>query len=139
MIHGLLGEDTLVIHASCTISSTPKKRVCNALSRYPCILEITVYGPWELCDEIGEWFQEQDVFLQDPRVCHLNVKYCNPQRLSFQGEQPLLSVSQVIAQSSAQIVFHELSERPELLDLLSGQEDLEEAIPSPMICTVLHR
>ncbi|KAF2638471.1 hypothetical protein P280DRAFT_551575 [Massarina eburnea CBS 473.64] len=139
MIDGLLAEQSLLLHTSCIPESTQNDRSFTAMAQVNCTLEITVYGPCDLFDEIGDWFQEYNIFLQDPRVCHLDVRYCNPQRLSSHTSKNTLTVSQAITQSSAQVHFQELDERPELLDLISGQEDLGEATPSPFLSTSLHK
>ncbi|KAF1954514.1 hypothetical protein CC80DRAFT_448709 [Byssothecium circinans] len=138
MIDGLLGEQSLVLYTLCKPDLTQKSRP-TALTQLSCSLEIAVYGPLELCEEIGSWFEDYDVFLQDPRICHLDVRYCNPQKLSTHNSEPTLTVSQIIAQSSARVHFQELNDRPDLLEIISGQEDLEETIPSLLLCTTLHK
>ncbi|PVH94734.1 hypothetical protein DM02DRAFT_721125 [Periconia macrospinosa] len=139
MIDGLVSENTLKLFVSCTTETTYTQRNNGAFSLVPCTLDITVYGPMELFDEIGDWFQDYDIFLQDPRTCHLDVRYFNPHRLSSDKSQAGILVSQVIAQASAQVNFQEIYERPDLLDLISGQENLEEAVPSPLLSATLHR
>ncbi|CAI6339364.1 unnamed protein product [Periconia digitata] len=139
MIAGLLSESTLDLYASCTPEVAHMQRHQTGLTQIPCILDITVYGPMELFDEIGDWFQDYEVFLQDPRTCHRDVKYFNPHRLSSDKSQSGMLVSQVIAQASTLVNFQEIHERPDLLELISGQEDLEEADPSSLLDTALHR
>ncbi|KAF2680949.1 P-loop containing nucleoside triphosphate hydrolase protein [Lentithecium fluviatile CBS 122367] len=140
MIEGLLNEATLVLHAVCILETASKNRsLPTVLSQVSCTLEVAVYGPYELFDEIGEWFQEYNVYLQDPHVCHSDVRYCNPHRLSVQSLHSSPYLSQVVAQASMIIHFQELVERPDLLDIISGQEDLVETLPSILIKTTLHR
>ncbi|RSM00791.1 hypothetical protein CEP52_008933 [Fusarium oligoseptatum] len=68
MIQGLLDEETLDLYVSCIIQdsqgSTSQKTRSVPLR---CTLEITVYGPLELFGEIGTWFDDYQVYLQDPR------------------------------------------------------------------------
>lgn len=45
-------------------------------------LSAIIYGPLEIFDDIGEYFSDNDLFLQDPWNCYRNVRYRNPQRLS---------------------------------------------------------
>ncbi|RFU25502.1 hypothetical protein B7463_g10832, partial [Scytalidium lignicola] len=94
MIQGLIDEPTLTLHISCVIGDKPAAmKPSRSFALLPCILEITVYGPLEIFEEIGAWFQGQEIYLQDPRSCHMEVKYCNPQRLSAHDLEtcPLLS------------------------------------------------
>lgn len=102
-------------------------------------ISITVYGPQELLNEIGDWLQHHDIYLQDPTVCHLDVQYCNPQRLSLidPGLCPL--VSHVVSQSSKLFYFQELPETSDFLDIISGQDDLEETQPHHIIQAMLHK
>lgn len=139
MVDGLLSEKDLILHASCTPELPPSQRHDTALSQISCSIDITVYGPLEFFDEIGDWFQDYDMFLQDPRACNLDVRYLNPHRLSSDKFNTAMLVSQVIMQSSTHFNFQEIYERPDLLDLISGQENLEEAAPSSFLNTVLHR
>ena len=75
MIQGLLQEKTLTLSTSCSIDTVPTAgKKTRKVAQLSCILEITVYGPFELFDEIGSWFEEYEIYLQDPRDCHLNVK-----------------------------------------------------------------
>lgn len=139
MIDGLLSEKDLILHASCAPELPRNQRRNAALSQIPCSIDISIYGPLELFDEIGDWFQDYDVFLQDPRACNLDVRYLNPHRLSSDKFNTATLVSQVITQSSAHFNFQEIYERPDLLDLISGQENLEETVPSSLLSAVLHR
>ena len=140
LVDGLLAEATLMLYTSCTLELASNKRsTVTTSAQVSCTLDITVHGPYELFDEIGEWFQEYNVYLQDPRICHLDVRYCNPHKLSSQdlGSSPF--VSHVVAHGSTTIHFQELVERPDLLDIISGQEDLAEAMSPCLLSTVLHR
>ncbi|KAL7916577.1 SNF2 family N-terminal domain-containing protein [Trichoderma velutinum] len=131
MIQGLLDEPAINLFASCTPHgelSTRKTLKCS--SQISCVLDITVYGPWELFEQIGIWFQEYGAYLQDPRVCHMNVKYCNPHRLSSEDFESCLLLSQVVSHTNASSCLQDITEGPELLDILSSNVDLEET-PQP--------
>jgi hypothetical protein len=133
MIQGLLEEPTLELYVSCTIDGEPTTRKSDRSSvQMPCFLSITVYGRLELFDEIGSWFQEYEVYLQDPLVCHLNLRYCNPQRLSSEDLESCRLVSEVVSQTSKLVHLQDITERPELLDILSSHADLEET-PQPAV------
>jgi hypothetical protein len=103
-------------------------------------LRITVYGPLELFNAIGLWFQEYDVYLQDPQECYRDARYCNPHKLSTAGTLescPLLS--EIIRERIGMVQFQEVVERPDLLDVLSEQDDLEETEEPNLIKSTLHR
>jgi len=93
----------------------------------------------ELFDEIGEWLQDYDVYLQDPRACDMDVRYCNPQRLSCIDLELCPKVSQVVQGRLGIVQFQDIDEQPDILDIISGQDDLEEAIAPKMIRAFLHK
>jgi hypothetical protein len=140
MIQGLLDEQVLDLHVSCTLDGEPTTRKSSRSSaQLLCVLDITVYGPLELFEEIGNWFQEYEVYLQDPRVCHLDVRYCNPQRLSSDDLDSCPLVSEVISQTSRLVHLQDITERPDLLDILSSHIELDETPQPAVIRTVLKR
>jgi hypothetical protein len=142
MIHGLLMEKTLQLFAICsTDTDVPEKALLSSHSQTSCSLDVTVYGPKELFEEIGEWLQQQNIYLQDPTICHKNmdVKYWNPHRLSSTELESCPLVSQVVWFGSGVAQFQEIEEQPDLLDIISGQDDLEETMAPKMIRAVLHR
>ncbi|RFU25005.1 hypothetical protein B7463_g11336, partial [Scytalidium lignicola] len=99
--------------------------------------QITVYGPLELFEEIGSWFQDYEVYLQDPRACHLDVRYCNPQKLSSDDLDSCQLLSQVISQIFMSAHLQDITQRPSLLDILSSNVDLEETSQPRAIRTTL--
>lgn len=55
MVHGLLQEDTLELFVSCfTDKKTTALGKGRSLRLLPCTLEVTLYGPIELLEEIGD-------------------------------------------------------------------------------------
>ncbi|CAN9407321.1 unnamed protein product [Alternaria alternata] len=140
MMHGLLAENSLQLFTSCSIETDfLGKPLSSSHSAISCSLDLTVYGPKELFEEIGEWLQEHNVYLQDPKVCHMDVKYWNPHRLSSTDPESCPFVSQVVLFSSGVAQFQEIEEQPDLLDIISGQDDLEETAAPKMIRATLHR
>ncbi|KAI1124795.1 SNF2 family N-terminal domain-containing protein [Nemania abortiva] len=131
MIQGLLDEQTLDLHVDCILDMqlTKRKPLQNSFL-LPCTLEITVYGPLELYGEIGSWFQEYEIYLQDPRICHLDVRYCNPQRLSSYNFEFCPLVSEVVKLASSLIPLQHIAEQTDMLQILSNSVDLEET-PQP--------
>lgn len=134
MIEDLMEEASIQLHVSCTLiqrhdETKRKARSWAPLASLACSLDITVYGPLELFENMGPWFQGYDVFLQDPSVCHRDARYCNPQRLSSINLKTCLTVSQIVA-SQMTLSLKELPETSDYLDILSSQVDLEET-PQP--------
>jgi hypothetical protein len=140
MMQGLLEENTLRLFVSCKLDvENPSKRSTAIFAQLSCTLEITVYGPVELFETIGQWFQDYDVYLQDPRTCHLDVRYCNPQKLSSDDFESCPLVSELVSQTSGLVHLQEVVERPDLLDSISSQADLKEAPRPSLIRAELHR
>jgi hypothetical protein len=140
MIQGLLDDTTLTLYGSCTYDSEPTDpRSVRIGVQSSCTLELTIYGPFELFEQIGAWFEDYDIYLQDPRVCHWDVKYCNPHRLSSNDFTNCPLVSEVVSRRSGLIHLQDVIERPDLLDLISGQDDLEEAPQPALIKATLKR
>lgn len=143
MIQGLLDEQSLHLHVE-AFSSGDSERIPKGsgrvFSQRPCTLSITVYGPLELFDEIGSWFQEYEIYLQDPiQVGEIDVRYCNPHRLSFDGLESCALLSEFITHSSKPIEFAEVLSQPDLLDIMSCQANLEEAPQPTAIRTSMKR
>ncbi|KAI1415220.1 SNF2 family N-terminal domain-containing protein [Hypoxylon sp. FL1857] len=121
MIQGLLDEQTLDLHVNCILDVQPTKNKSFRNSKMlPCILEITVYGPLELHKDIGSWFQEYEIYLQDPRICHLDVRYYNPQRLSSDDLDACPLVSEVIHSASSLVLSQPVAGQSDMLDILSS-------------------
>ncbi|RSL86274.1 hypothetical protein CEP51_002896 [Fusarium floridanum] len=124
MIQGLLDEETLDLHVFCTIEDSSQQKTRS--TPLQCTLEITVYGPLELFDEIGTWFEDYQVYLQDPRDCHIDVRYCNPHRLSSDDLSSCPFLSEVISKGSKTLHLENMPQQEDLLDMLGGHDDLEE-------------
>lgn len=141
MIQGLMEESTLELQLSCSIDVTnaPSKSKKVFLQR-PCSLTIIVYGPFELFKEIGGWFQEYNVYLQDPvNANKSDLKYCNPHRLSAEDMASCPMVSELVSQKPRLIGFEEIRDRPDFLDMLSSHAELPEAPQPTTIRTDLKR
>ncbi|RMJ17029.1 hypothetical protein CDV36_003298 [Fusarium kuroshium] len=124
MIQGLLDEETLDLHVFCTIEDSSQQKTRS--TPLQCTLEITVYGPLELFDEIGTWFEDYQVYLQDPRDCHIDARYCNPHRLSSDDLPSCPFLSEVISKGSKTLHLENMPQQEDLLDMLGGHDDLEE-------------
>ena len=144
LIQALLDEPALQIEVRCTIESdgqqTRKSR--RPLARMiPCVLSIILYGPMELFEEIGEFFQDYDMYLQDPRACTREVKYYNPHRLSSADLESCPMTSDVgrVGFLEAGTDLLDAPAPPDLLALLNSQGDLAETDQSTVIKTSLER
>ncbi|WQF88244.1 Putative helicase, P-loop containing nucleoside triphosphate hydrolase, SNF2-like domain superfamily [Colletotrichum destructivum] len=140
MIQELLDDDLLRLFTMCTVSETSDTRKANQrFIQMHCNLEITVYGPFSEFEEIGNWFQEYDVYLQDPVHCHLDAPYANPHKLSSNDLTWCPMVWQVVSQSSDQVFLKDITDRIDMLDMLNSRSDLEEANQPTVIATELKR
>jgi hypothetical protein len=139
MVQGLIDEPTVTLHVACKVDDkSTAKKPSRKFDLLPCVLEITVYGSLEIFEEIGDWFQGHGIYLQDPRSCHMEVRYCNPQRLSAYDLEtcPLLHA---VVSSGPVSELQDIAQRRDPLDILSGHLDLEETPQPSVIRTILKR
>ncbi|KAK4163801.1 SNF2 family N-terminal domain-containing protein, partial [Cladorrhinum sp. PSN259] len=104
-----------------------------------CRLDIILYGPLDLFDDLGTYLQERNIFLQDPVGCERNVRYCNPHRLPSADPSVHVLTSSLTKCAGYVSEMEFIAARPELLDILNSQEDLPEAAQPPSIKTKLAR
>jgi hypothetical protein len=129
LVKGLLDEPDLSISATYSPQTATKVKGLRRDTLVDCELELTILGDLDHFDWVGEWLQYFDSYLQDPRECHLDVKYCNPHKLSFIDVQSSPMVSEII-RTDPGLIFETVSERQNLLDDISDSIELEEA-PQP--------
>lgn len=135
MIQELLNETYLELHVSCITDgfrSVNAQKPPRGPSTISCSLEISVYGPLEVFEELGTWFEHYQVYLQDPRECHQEVRYCNPHRLSTDDITSCPLLSDVISQSSNPLQLELIAQQSDLLDELCNHQNLEET-PQPSV------
>lgn len=142
MIQSLLGENSIQLFAICKLDAEPTvrkpTRVASQLFQ-PCTLDITIYGPEDLFEDISTWFQDYGLYLQDVRHVHLDTKYCNPHKLSVDDIDSCPMVSDVVRQSSRALLLENVSDRPDPLDLLTNGSDLGETQQPAVIRTALKK
>lgn len=138
LLNGLLDDETILLHASCTVALDDIAQE-KPFQQLPCSLELTIYGPIDLFRDIGEWFQAYDVYIQDPRECHQNVKYCNPHRLCADDWQSCPLLADFLLSNHGSINLENLPERTDLLNIISGQDHLQETIEPTLLAATLHR
>ena len=133
-------DESLILWVTCVLDQQhASSKKCRTFRTFSCCLDITVYGPHELFSKIGDWFQQYEVYLQDPAgTCHPDTKYCNPHRMSTRDLHSCPSVSDIVLKSM-RIAPEEIPERPDFLEILSSSVDLEETPQSSIICTQLKR
>jgi SWI/SNF-related matrix-associated actin-dependent regulator of chromatin subfamily A3 len=143
MIHGVLEETSLRFVVLCVVElDRPSKAPEQRCSQRQCHLEITLYGPLELFDEIGSYFESYEVCLQDPVSsgnCSEDVRYCNPHRLLCQDLSSCPLLSDFLAQCPHIAGFEAIAQKPDLLDVLSSHDELEEHPQPRAIQTSLKR
>ncbi|KAH6880475.1 SNF2 family N-terminal domain-containing protein [Thelonectria olida] len=134
----LLAERDLVLETNCSISETPSG--VGRIPGYstPCSLGIIIYGPMELFDDIGSFFEEYNLYLQDPIDCKRNVRYCNPHRLSVDPSASKLTFD-LCNKPAQSVTILEVDTHPEMLDVLYSQEDLAETAQPGSIKTTLEK
>ena len=100
-------------------------------------LTIIVYGPLDLFDNVGDFFQTCDMYLQDPVGCDRNVRYCNPHRLSGLDVEAPMTLDLDPAHQHMHI--SEISGNIDLLEGLNAPIDLPETESPPALVTSLLR
>ncbi|KAF4984797.1 hypothetical protein FZEAL_88 [Fusarium zealandicum] len=131
VMDGIMGEDALELEANSTIVEESAKCIArNKSYRMPgfpvqCTMEIILYGPMEIFEDIGAFFQEYDICLRDPVNCKRNVPYCNPHWFSVAPSIPRFTFDLKTEVTKPPLVV-DVDTHPELLDILNSQEDLVE-------------
>jgi len=106
----------------------------------PCSISITLYGPMELFDDVGQFFQSNDIYLQDPHLCSRNVKYCNPHRLPPEDPASCIWTSELEKKTAPQLSEpHIYNTTQGLLHLLESHVDIPETQQPPFIRTTMAR
>ena len=141
MMQGLLDDKSLRTFVTCTPSKVGQNTRGGMKSSavMPCTLDVVVYGPSDLSEEIGSWFEDYDIYLQDPQICHLDARYSNPHRLSSTDPSRCPLLSEVVSQSTTLIQLSEIAKRPDLLSSLGSAQDLEETAQPASIKSTLKK
>lgn len=142
MFEALLEEPLIELEMKCQFrdagSNTRKTSSFTPLV-VQCQISFVIYGPSHLFEDVGDFFQGYDMYLQDPFDCDRDVKYYNPHRLSSKDLLlcPLTSALRDMTNSALEV--EELPSQPESLDLLDSHQDLPEAAQPAAIQTSLKR
>ncbi|GIJ89552.1 hypothetical protein Asppvi_008494 [Aspergillus pseudoviridinutans] len=98
-------------------------------------LMVIVYGPMHLFEDVGEFFQTNDCYLQEPRDCDRNVRYRNPHCIAgLDDDAPL-----TFALERGQVDCEQVSTPRDLLTGLETDELLPEAQDPPGLITPLYK
>jgi hypothetical protein len=135
MLEQLMNDGDLLLHFACTPDGghqNSTNRSQYAAMSVACTLSLIVYGPPERCDEVGAFFQDSELYLQDPKGCNLNTKYCNPHRLSSLKleECPMTFSLELPSIHLDEAIFQKISSDSDILDIFNAQQNLPES-PQP--------
>ena len=146
IVQALLDEPSLRLQASCTVGSPQLQKATAKPVRlgpcsHPCELSIIVYGPKELLDNVGEFFQDLEIYLQDPEDCEWDVKYCNPHRLSSLNINDCPMTSSLCGSGAGldQTLFQMIPGELDVLGVLDVSQELPEADQPPLILPFLKK
>ncbi|EGR47680.1 uncharacterized protein TRIREDRAFT_63568, partial [Trichoderma reesei QM6a] len=139
IIAALLDEQDLELEIVCSIEASRPSKTRSALAcSASCCLSVTIFGPLNILEEIGSFFEEHELYLQDPPSCSRNVLYRNPHKLSDESGSVVWTSG--LAREHAKAAFIDSTQpRPELIDVLNTQEDLVEANQPGSIRSVMKR
>jgi hypothetical protein len=143
MIQELMNEQDLRLQLICTTESGHQstKRSRYGSVSVPCSLSLILYGPPDLGEDVGNFFQELELYLQDPKGCDLNAKYFNPHRLSSMklGECPMTFSLHLPSTHLDQTVFQKICSDTDISDIFNAQQNLAEAPQPDVIQSQLKR
>ncbi|KAL8327367.1 hypothetical protein RB597_003610 [Gaeumannomyces tritici] len=130
IVQAILEAQPLELQVSCAINpletlqlkSSHRAQFGDIVQK--CTLSLIIYGPADMSRDVGDFFQEADVYLQDPKNCDRNIKYCNPHRLSSLYHCPMVSDLSKEGANAEAIVFADLN-APELIP--DAHENLPES------------
>ncbi|KAK4142686.1 ATP-dependent DNA helicase [Dichotomopilus funicola] len=145
VVEALLNESSLRLQASCAVGGPlPLKAPARSRRFGPvslaCKVSIILYGPQDLMDSVGEFFQDVDIYLQDPIGCDMDVRYCNPHRLLSLdiNDCPMTSELNRLGSELDSALFQNIPGESDVLDVLDAHQDLPEA-PQPALIRSLLR
>jgi hypothetical protein len=104
-------------------------------------VSIILYGPHGLTENVGEFFQDVDMYLQDPQGCDWDVTYCNPHRLSSldMDSCPMTSELSRPGTELDPSLFQTIPSESDVLEVLDAHQDPPEAPQPELIRSSLKR
>ena len=89
IIEALLDDCTLslqVVLSPEVLRPTMNRKMVPRMAPNELPASLIVYGPMNAHESVGNFFQECELYLQDPIGCDKNVPYCNPHRFGFASD-----------------------------------------------------
>ncbi len=142
LVQALMDEKSLQLQISCAINTKDGSKPTRlGPVPIPCALAFILYGPMDLAEDVNDFFQGYDMYLQDPRGCDHNVKYINPQRLSAidRASCPMTSALDTSNSLLESFMVQDVTKRPDILEMLDSSRDLPEATQPDTVQTQLKR
>ncbi|KAF5553743.1 alpha mannosyltransferase [Fusarium phyllophilum] len=136
------GKSELFLELNCSTLDSPSKpgpqipgkRIPGYSAQ--CTLDIIIYGPLGLSQDVGSFFEEYDLYLQDPVNCKRNVRYHNPHRLSIDPSDVKYTFD--LSKSTAPLATTiDIDDHSDLIDITLSHQDLAEAAQPRSIRTNL--
>ncbi|PON22550.1 hypothetical protein TGAM01_v208634 [Trichoderma gamsii] len=91
----------------------------------PCRLDMILFGPHSLFEDVGSFFEEYNLYLQDPVGCSQNVLYRNPHRLSAESGPDIWTFN-LDKEVAAPFSVENAQTRLGSIDILNSQQDWAE-------------
>ncbi|UKZ62119.1 uncharacterized protein TrAtP1_003379 [Trichoderma atroviride] len=91
----------------------------------PCRLDMILFGPYSLFEDVGSFFEEYNLYLQDPVGCSQNVLYRNPHKLSTESELDIWTFT-LDEDFAAPVSVEHAQTRLDSIDILNSQQDWAE-------------
>jgi SWI/SNF-related matrix-associated actin-dependent regulator of chromatin subfamily A3 len=98
------------------------------------MLMANLYGPMEIFDDVGDFLQDNDQYLQDPKGCGRNVQYRNPHMMAGLDDIPQWTSDFDSPLDNCE----KLQEATSLMDSLQTDEVLAESETPPALKTALY-
>jgi len=136
----LESEVELYVICNFEANDVAKSKMTRMVGFAPCKLDIAIYAPFAMLQELKEWSEHNEVYFQDPKFCLKDAKYCNPQRLSLHSKEPLM-LSQIVSRvSDHRMHLRDITEGDGFLNKYLGSKiDLPETEQPSVVKTALKR
>ncbi|EHK45147.1 hypothetical protein TRIATDRAFT_39079, partial [Trichoderma atroviride IMI 206040] len=90
-----------------------------------CRLDMILFGPLNLFEDVGSFFEEYNLYLQDPVGCSQNVLYRNPHKLSAESGPDIWTFT-LDEGFAAPVSVEHAQTRLDSIDILNSQQDWAE-------------
>jgi hypothetical protein len=94
-----------------------------------------IYGPVDLCEQVGNYLSQCKMFLQDPIQCERDVPYLNPHLLA---ESPDVVMTSAFAVRPSSVEVETLDAPQDFFSQLSDDHHLQLTKTPNAICTPLY-